>query len=68
MLNENSKKTLDLNKIFMSGGAALATSFSLMHPLDTLRVHLQKSKESRIKFGGYKNFLRFSSSLLYNSS
>jgi solute carrier family 25 S-adenosylmethionine transporter 26 len=32
-----------------------------MHPLDTLRVHLQKSKESRIKFGGYKNFLRFSS-------
>ena len=61
MLNEKSKKTLDLNKIFMSGGVALATSFSLMHPLDTLRVHLQKSKESRIKFGGYKNFLRFSS-------
>lgn len=61
MINDNIKKPLDLGKIFLSGGVALSTSFSLMHPLDTLRVHLQKSKESKIKFSNFRNLYRFSS-------
>ena len=55
------KSNLDLKKTFISGGLALATSISLMHPLDTARVHLQHSNSNKLMYKNFGHFLRFSS-------
>jgi solute carrier family 25 S-adenosylmethionine transporter 26 len=55
------KKSLNLNKIFFAGGVALSTSFAVMHPLDTMRVHIQSSSKNKFRLSNFKNLYRFSS-------
>jgi len=57
----NEKKSLNLNKILFAGGTALSASFALMHPLDTIRVHIQSSSKNKFRFSNFKNLCKFSS-------
>ena len=53
------KKNYSTLNNFVSGGLALASSFTLMHPLDTARVHLQHSNTNTLQLNNFRKMFRF---------